>query len=406
MRISNTILISFKNIMKNKTRSLLTALGIIIGVGSVIVMVGLGTGSQVKITEQIASMGTNLIIVQTGGQRTGGGVSQGAGTAVRLSIDDMKRLQKDGTWIQAISPNVPLQAQTIAGGNNYRTQVSGVSAEYPSIRNYTVAEGSFFTDTDVKTARSLAVLGPTVAAQLFDSAANALGREMRINNVPFTVVGVCESKGQAGFGDADDYVLVPYTTAMYKLTGTNYFRSLFISVTSADKIARQQDEITNLLRQQHRIKPGMNDDFRVGSQTDILDRANSITETMTLLLGSIAAVSLLVGGIGIMNIMLVSVKERTREIGVRMAVGARPRDVLLQFLIEAFVLSMLGGTIGVILAFIISLALNSLTSLTVVIQANIVVLSFLFSGGVGIFFGFYPARKASQLNPIDALRYE
>jgi putative ABC transport system permease protein len=405
MKISNTIVMSFRNILKNKTRSLLTALGIIIGVGSVIVMVGIGTGSRVSIEKQIAAMGTNLIMVQAGGQRAGGGVSQGAGTGVRLSLDDVERLRKDGTWIQAISPSVNTVAQIIAGGNNWRTQVTGVSGDYPSIRNYSVASGAFFDNTDVQASRSVAVLGPTVAAQLFPND-DPIGKSIRINKVPFTVVSVLETKGQAGFGDQDDYVLVPYTTAMNKLTGTNYLRSIFISATSADKIEQVQNEVTALLREEHKIREGAPDDFTVGTQTEITDRASSIADTMTLLLGAIAAVSLLVGGIGIMNIMLVSVKERTREIGIRMAVGARSRDVLLQFLIEAFVLSMLGGALGVLLAFLISLVLNSFTSLSIVIEWNIVVLSFGFSGAVGIFFGFYPAKKASELNPIDALRYE
>jgi putative ABC transport system permease protein len=405
MKISNTIVMSFRNILKNKTRSLLTALGIIIGVGSVIVMVGIGTGSRVSIEKQIAAMGTNLIMVQAGGQRAGGGVSQGAGTGVRLSLDDVERLRKDGTWIQAISPSVNTVAQIIAGGNNWRTQVTGVSGDYPSIRNYSVASGAFFDNTDVQASRSVAVLGPTVAAQLFPND-DPIGKSIRINKVPFTVVSVLETKGQAGFGDQDDYVLVPYTTAMNKLTGTNYLRSIFISATSADKIEQVQNEVTALLREEHKIREGAPDDFTVGTQTEITDRASSIADTMTLLLGAIAAVSLLVGGIGIMNIMLVSVKERTREIGIRMAVGARSRDVLLQFLIEAFVLSMLGGALGVLLAFLISLVLNSFTSLSIVIEWNIVVLSFCFSGAVGIFFGFYPAKKASELNPIDALRYE
>ncbi len=405
MKLTNTIAISFRNILKNKTRSLLTALGIIIGVGSVIVMVGIGTGSRVRVEEQIAGMGTNLIMVNAGGQRSGGGVSQGAGTGVRLSLSDVDRLRRDGTLIQALSPNVTTAAQIISGSRNWRTQVSGVSTEYPEIRNYAIASGAFFTETDVKVSRSVAVLGPTVAGELFPDK-DPLGQQLRVNRVPFTVIGVCESKGQGGFGDQDDYVLVPYTTAMNKLTGTTYLRSIYISAVSADRIEEAQAEITALLREEHKIRDGMDDDFRIGSQTEITERAGSIADTMTLLLGSIAAVSLIVGGIGIMNIMLVSVKERTREIGIRMAVGARARDVLLQFLIEAFVLSLLGGIIGMLLAFSISLVLNNFTSLAIVIEWNIVLLAFGFSGAVGIFFGFYPAKKASELNPIEALRYE
>jgi putative ABC transport system permease protein len=406
MKISNTVIMSLRNILKNKTRSLLTALGIIIGVGSVIVMVGVGTGSQVRVEQSIASMGTNLITVTPANQRTGGGVSLGAGTNTRLSLDDVARLKKDATYLQAVSPNVVAGAQVIAGSNNWRTQVYGVAPEFTLIRNYNVDQGAFFTNADVVSSRSVAVLGPTVVDALFPNGGDPLGRQIRINMVPFTVIGVLESKGTGGFGNQDDDVFVPYTTAMNKLTGSTVVRSISASAVSADLLPQAQDQITTLLRQQHKIEPGMTDDFTVGTQTDVLDRFNSIADTMTLLLGAIAAVSLVVGGIGIMNIMLVSVKERTREIGVRMAVGARSRDVLLQFLIEAFVLSMLGGIIGVILAFVIALFLNTFTSISIVIEANIVLLSFVFSGAVGVFFGFYPAKKASELNPIDALRYE
>jgi putative ABC transport system permease protein len=405
MKLSNTVRIAFKNIAKNKTRSLLTALGIIIGVGSVIVMVGIGTGSRVRIEQQIAAMGTNLIIVQAGGQRGGAGVSQGAGTNVRLSLADAERIRRDGTWVEAVSPSVNSFAQIIADSANWRTQVTGVSADYPLIRNYTVASGAFFDATDVLASRSVAAIGPTVAAQLFPND-DPVGRSIRVNKQPFKVVAVLESKGQGGFGDQDDYVLVPYTTAMNKLTGNTFLRSIFISTTTADKIQAEQEEITALLREEHGLAPGAADDFTVGTQTEITDRAGAVADTMTLLLGAIAAVSLVVGGIGIMNIMLVSVKERTREIGIRLAVGARARDVLLQFLIEAFVLSLLGGIIGVLLAFLIALVLNTFAGLSVVIEFNIVALSFFVSGAVGVFFGFYPAKKASELNPIDALRYE
>ncbi|MBN1410766.1 MAG: ABC transporter permease [Spirochaetales bacterium] len=406
MTLGNTIKISLINILKNKTRSLLTALGIIIGVGSVIVMVGIGTGSQEKIKNEIASMGTNLIMVFAGGQRSGHGVSQGAGTSVGLSLKDVERLRREGTWIQAISPFVTSNAQVIYSRNNWRTSIQGVSAEYQAIRNYNLSSGAFFQDTDVAGSRSLAVAGQTIVNELMPYE-DPLGKQIRIANIPFTIIGVLESKGSSGFGrDEDDMILIPYTTAMNKLTGTTYLRSIYISTTSAGKIEAQQNQITAILREQHRLKPDDEDDFRVGTQTEITERADSIGSTLTLLLGSIAAVSLLVGGIGIMNIMLVSVKERTREIGIRMAVGAKGSNVLLQFLIEAFVLSMLGGIIGIAVSFLIAFILNTFTELTVVIEWSIVSLAFIFSGSVGIFFGFYPAKKAAELNPIDALRYE
>jgi putative ABC transport system permease protein len=405
MTVSNTIKISILNILKNKTRSFLTALGVIIGVASVIVMVGIGTGSRVRVESQIAAMGTNLIMIFPGGQRTGN-VSQGAASNVNLSLADIDKIRRDGTWVQAISPMVASNAQVIYLGNNWRTSVSGVATDYQLIRDYALTSGDFFSDTDVKGSRAVAVLGPTVVTQLFPYD-EPVGKQIRIGNVPFTVVGVLASKGTAGFGqDQDDLVLIPYTTAMNKLTGNTRLRNIMVSTTTADKITQEQEEITTILRDAHKIKQGDADDFTIGTQTEITDRASSVSDTMTLLLGSIAAVSLIVGGIGIMNIMLVSVKERTREIGLRMAVGAKGRNILLQFLIEAFVLSMLGGLAGTLLAFLLSAVLNALTTLSIVIEWGIVALSFIFSGTVGIFFGFYPAKKASELNPIDALRYE
>ena len=405
MRLSNTLAISLRNILKNKTRSLLTALGIIIGVGSVIVMVGIGTGSRVRIENQIASMGTNLIMVQAGGQRSGGGISQGAGTGVRLTLSDVERLRKDATLVQALSPNVPTQAQVIAGAQNWRTQVYGVSASYPEIRNYTIAAGAFFTETDVKTSASVAVLGPTVAGQLFPDA-DPVGQRLRINQVPFTVIGVCDSKGQGGFGDQDDYVLVPYTTAMNKLTGTTYLRSIFVSAVSADNITQAQEQITTLLREQHKIRAGMADDFRIGSQKELLDTATQVSDTFTALLAAVAAVSLLVGGIGIMNIMLVSVTERTREIGIRKAVGARSRDILFQFLVESVVLSGIGGLMGVGAGVGGSRIVAAVGQWETAVASSSIALAFGVAMAIGVFFGLYPAHKASRLDPIEALRHE
>ncbi|RPJ07604.1 MAG: FtsX-like permease family protein [Spirochaetaceae bacterium] len=406
MTIASTIKISIKNILKNKMRSFLTALGIIIGVGSVIVMVGIGTGTSVRIENEMRSMGTNLIMIFAGGQRSGGGVSQGAASSNRLSLADMQKISKEGSWIQAVSPQVNTQAQIIYASYNWRTQVSGVSEEYQIVRNYTMQSGSFFTEADVKGSRTVAVLGQTVADELFPYT-DPLNKQIRVNNVPFKVAGVLASKGSSGFGqDQDDLILVPYTTAMNKLTGSQSLRSILVSTTTEDMIEAQQTEITSILRSQHRLKESDADDFTIGTQTEITERASSIGDTMALLLGSIAAVSLLVGGIGIMNIMLVSVKERTKEIGLRMAVGAKGRNIMLQFLIEAFVLSMLGGLLGTIVSFMLAAVLNGFNIITVVIEWGIVALAFVFSGSVGIFFGLYPAKKASELDPIEALRYE
>ncbi len=405
MKLSNTIKIAFKNITKNKTRSFLTSLGIIIGVCSVVIMVGIGEGTQKGIEEQISSLGTNLIIIFPG-SRGHGGINQGAGSINRLTLDDVERIKKDGTYIEGISPIISSNEQIVGGGNNWRTSINGVSSDYQTIKDYVLSSGDFFTDQDTKVSKNVAVIGQTIADQLFPDD-NPIDKKIIIGKIPFKVLGLIQSKGKSSGGfDQDDIILIPYSTMLNKISGSRFLRSIYISTTSPDVIDIQQEELRQILREQHKLKDSDPDDFTLGNQADIAERASSVTGMMTLLLGSIAAVSLIVGGIGIMNIMLVSVTERTREIGTRLAVGARKNDILMQFLIESFVLSIIGGIIGVIISFIVSFIFNNFTSINLVININIVAIAVVFSGTVGIFFGFYPANKASRLNPIDALRYE
>lgn len=405
MRIEYTLKIAVKNILKNKIRSVLTMLGIIIGTSSVVIMVGIGQGTQKKIEKEINSLGTNLIMVYPSSSRFGG-VSQGGGSSNKLSVSDMKKISENVSGVMYISPDISSNEQSISQYSNHLTTVHGVSDEYMDIKNYSIAEGDFFTASDVKSSRNVVVLGKTVSDTLFPDG-NSVGRTIRVRNIPVKITGVLSSKGSAGNGmDQDDIILMPYTTMMNKITGNKNIRTLFISAESKEIIDDIQAEIKKVLRQAHKLSESDADDFVISTQSDIAEKASSITGMMTVLLGSIAGVSLFVGGIGIMNIMLVSVTERTREIGTRLAIGARRRDILYQFLIESLVLSIAGGVSGILFAGAVVFILNIATSLTPVIDLTIVFIALVFSGGVGVFFGFYPARKASELNPIDALRYE
>jgi len=404
MRVTNTISIALKNLIKNKMRSILTSLGIIIGVCSVIVMVAIGTGSQQKIRNQIASLGSNLLIVTPNFSRVGGVATRSDSN--RLTLADVTNLKKNPVYVRWVSPLIESSAQVIAGGQNWNTAIYGVSPDFILIRNWDVAQGEFFTEQDSRVKKKVAVLGRTVADELFPGG-DPLGQTIRIRNVPFKVIGVLAAKGKNSFGlDQDDLVMAPDSTVMTRLAGSRYVRMIYVSAVTAESMGAAENEIRQVMRTSHNLRGTREDDFNIGTQEEITQMATSTAVTLTLLLGAIAGVSLLVGGIGIMNIMLVSVTERTREIGIRMAVGAKRNDILLQFLIEALVLSIAGGAVGIILAVAVCLFLNTFTSLSTVINVSIIFLAFVFAGSVGVFFGYYPARKAANMNPIDALRYE
>ena len=397
--------IAFKALGRNKMRTALTMLGMIIGVAAVITMVALGTGAQTSIESQIQSAGTNMIIVSAG-NFTQGGVRQGQGNASTLTPDDANTI-RSVPGVQYVAAGVNTRGQLVAANQNWGTQVQGTDVDMPLIRSWPTELGAFFPAQDVATASKVAVLGSVVRDQLFGPDVDPTGQVIRINNQPFTVSGVMASKGQSGMGqDQDDVVFVPYTTVMKKLRGITFIQQAQVSAASATDTSATADRIAALLRVRHKIQPGDPDDFMVRTMEEMAAVRVQATQTMTALLASIAGVSLLVGGIGIMNIMLVSVTERTREIGLRMAIGARGRDVLLQFLIEAVVLSLFGGSIGIALGFALSEGVTFWMNWPTAVSPQAVVVAFGFAAMTGVFFGFYPARKAAALDPIDALRFE
>ena len=405
MRKSTLVKVATQSILKNKMRALLTMLGIVIGVGAVIVMVAVGQGAQSRIQEQIQNLGTNMIVI-TPGSSAQGGVSQGAGTFNRLSVEDAEKLQRESTLLSAVSPVIFTRAQAIGGQGNWRTEINGVATEYQTIRDWSVGTGVFFSESDLRASRKVAVLGHTVAENLFPGT-DPVGQQIQLRDVPFTVVGVLAAKGQTANGtDQDDVILVPYTTAQNRLSGRQFIGQILASTYSPADIPAAQDELRAIMRESHRLGEAELDDFTIRNQDELAQAAQGTTQVMSWLLAAIASISLVVGGIGIMNIMLVSVTERTREIGIRMAVGARGSDVLTQFLVESVVMSLLGGLIGLAVGFGGAALLGRLTGWSTATPPEAVLLAVGFSAAVGIFFGFYPARKAAALNPIQALRYE
>ena len=405
MKASRLVRVAADSILKNKMRAFLTMLGIVIGVAAVIVMVAIGYGARSSIRRQIANLGSNMIIIVPGSSAQGG-VSQGAGTFNRLTVNDATLLQRESELLAGVSPVVMLRAQVVGGLGNWRSQVNGVASDYQIIRDWSVASGTFFEDADVQALRKVAVMGATVARNLFPST-DPVGQEIRLRNVPFTIIGVLASKGQtAGGMDQDDIVLIPYTTAQTRLSGSSFIGQILVSARSPDAIPAAQEEARSLMREAHRLAPNEPDDFTIRNQDELAQAAQGTTRVMSYLLAAIASVSLVVGGIGIMNIMLVSVTERTREIGIRMAIGARGSDVLTQFLIESIVMSVLGGLIGIATGFVGAAVLGKITGWSTGTPPSAALMAVGFSITVGVFFGFYPARKASLLNPIDALRHE
>jgi len=406
MRYWAIIKIAFRALRRNKMRTILTMLGIIIGVGAVIAMVALGRAAKAQIQERIAALGQNVVVVFSGSVNRNG-VFSGFGGAGTLTVDDALAIQNEVPNIAAVSPEVRTSAQIMAGENNWSTSVMGESVDYlPVIRQWGFADGEIFTEADVRAAAKVCVLGKTTADKLFPDG-GAVGQIIRIKNVPVKVVGVLTPKGVSMVGqDQDDTVIVPYTTGMKRFAGVTMLRTINVSAVSSDSVTNVIDGMTQLLRQRHRIQPGRDDDFIIRNPQEFFATQNAATDTMTALLAGVATISLIVGGIGIMNIMLVSVTERTREIGIRMAVGARGHDILLQFLIEAVTLSSIGGILGILSGIGGAKMLTLLKHWPTQVSANSIILAFLFSAAVGIFFGFYPARKASRLDPIDALRYE
>ena len=404
MKSKTLVKLATQSILKNKMRAALTMLGIIIGVAAVVVMVAVGYGARTRIRAQINNLGTNMIVI-TPGAAQAAGVSQGAQAFPNLSLKDVDKIRAEAQTVSAISPVIVSRTAVIGPSGNWRTQINGVDTDFQTIRDWQTSSGDFFTADDVRSIHKVVLLGNTVAQNLFPGQ-DPVGSEIQIRNSVYKVVGVLAAKGQTASGsDSDDVVLMPYTTASATLSGRAFIPQILASTANEQDIPAAQEEIRTLLRESHKVTDG-NDDFTVKNQANLASAAESSTQVMTLLLAAIASISLLVGGIGIMNIMLVSVTERTREIGIRMAIGARGSDVLTQFLVESIVMGILGGIVGLLIGYTGAKVLGHFTGWETVISPIIMIIAVGFSGAVGVFFGYYPARKAAALNPIQALRYE
>ena len=406
MEVGEIIRVSLRALARNKMRTILTMLGIIIGVGAVICTVAIGQGAAKQVQEQIQSLGDNIMFISAGSIKTSG-VHLGSQATKSLTAADGKAILAQVPFVKWMSPSVGYSGQLVYGVNNWFTHISGVDPTYIKIRHWPLAAGSMFSSMDVDVASDVCILGETVEKMLFSPSDDPVGKTIRISNLPFRVIGVLSAKGESPFGgDEDDTVLMPYTTVQKKLSGISWIQFMMASADSAEDIQPAEDQIAAILRQRHHLRPNEDDDFIIRSPTDFTKAQTDASNVMTILLGSIASVSLLVGGIGIMNIMLVSVTERTREIGVRMAIGATESDVQRQFLSEAMVLSFLGGLVGIVLGILGSITVSDLFNWATLVSPASIVIAAVFSAAVGIFFGYYPAKRAAQLDPIEALRYE
>jgi putative ABC transport system permease protein len=406
MNLKNLFRIAVRALVRNKLRAFLTMLGIIIGVASVIAMLAIGEGSKQNIRKEMSGMGTNMVMVMPNMQRRGG-VSLGASSSMVLKYSDVLALRNEAASVSAVSPEVRASGQVIYTNQNTLTTIYGVSEEYLMIKKLEVGSGRIFNVNEVRSMSKVCLLGQTVVENLFGTGADPVGITIRIKNLPFLIIGVLKDKGESGMGqDQDDLILAPYTTVQRRLAAIDYINGIYASAVSEEKSAVAIAEVEEILRRTHKLKESAENDFRVMSQSELIETVSSITDMLTILLGAIAGISLLVGGIGIMNIMFVSVTERTREIGLRMSIGGRGSDILKQFLVESILLSILGGLLGIVFGYLIARGAGSLMSIVPIIKVQTVVLAFSVCFAIGVFFGWYPARKAANLNPIDALRYE